>query len=368
MNRLRVARLACLILIATTLTTLPLAGAAAASDPLERGRKVTWHNTSYTDADAVKITASGKLRGGKRKLQLQAKFPGGWRTFARGHSKKSGKFHVDGKLKWYGTHKVRVRAGGRKPFKRSTKVHVSPSWAPRGAASSHGFTKSRGYRYLLDPCQKIRYQVNASDIGQPGIDLAKLAMDQVAWATGLKVRYAGTTNFVPFRKKRGKPKRGIDLVIAWAPSTAIKEFQGTTVGGLGGPLLGRSGIARKGHKKVWRIQSSGVTLNTDQWVNGTQYQGWDGPTFTAGQVLLHEIGHAFGLRHVNHADQLMYPSNGLPDPDGYFRARYSAGDLAGMQKSGLAAGCVRKAFWHARTARVAPAPIPEPTPVTVRAD
>jgi hypothetical protein len=364
-NRLRVARLACLILIATTLTTLPVAGAATATETDRAARKIVWHNTSYTDADGVQITASGKVRGGKRKLQLQVKFPGGWRTFAHGRSKKSGRFHVGGTLKWYGTHKVRVHAGGRHPVNRATKVHISPSWAPRGDASYHGFTKGSGHRYLLDPCQVVRYQVNASEVGQLGLDLARQAMEQVAWATGLKIKYAGTTKFVPFRKRRATPRRGIDLVIAWAGSAAIKAFRGTTVGGLGGPLLGRSGIARKGHRKVWRIQASGVTLNTDQWASGIQYPAWDGPSFTVGQVLLHEIGHAFGLRHVNHAEQLMYPSNGVPDADGVFRARYSAGDLAGMQQSGLAAGCVRKAFWHARTARVAPTPFPEPAAVTV---
>ncbi|MFC7495223.1 MULTISPECIES: matrixin family metalloprotease [unclassified Nocardioides] len=357
------ARLACLLLIVTTLSALPAIGTASASDPgpRERARKVTWHNTTYSDADGLKVAATGKVRGGKRKLKLQVKVPGGWRTFARGHSKKSGKFHVDGRLKWYGTHKVRIHAGGRRSFNKSTKIHVNPSWAPRGASSSHGFMKNRGYRYKFDPCQVIRYQVNASDVGPVGIDLAKMAMEQAAWASGMKVRYAGTTNFVPFAKRRAKPRRGIDLVIAWAGSDQIKRFQGNT-GGIGGPLTGRSGIARKGHNKVWRITSSGVTMNTDQWVNGTQYAGWDGPIFTVGMVLLHEIGHAFGLRHVNHPEQLMYPTTGPPDADGVYRARYSAGDLAGMRRSGLAGGCVRKALWRTRTARVSPAPVPAPVP------
>ncbi|MBB3045196.1 matrixin family metalloprotease [Nocardioides soli] len=367
MTRLRVAPLACLLLLATSLIALPVGTAGAAGpDPLQRaGQKVRWHHTTYSDADDVRLTAKGKVRGGKRSLQLQAKFPGGWRTFARGHSKKSGRFQVTGTLKWYGTHRVRLHAGGRHAFNRATKVHVRPSWEPRGKAKFHGFTKTRGHRYLFNPCQVIRYQVNDAEVGPTGRELAKQAMEQVAWATGIKVKYAGTTKVVPFRHKRTKLRKGVDLVIAWAREDRIKQFRGTTVGGLGGPLWGRAAIARKGHRKVWLTQSAGVTLNTDQWSNGTQYPAWDGPAFTVGQVLLHEIGHAFGLRHVKkHPDQLMYPSNGLPDPDGVFRARYSRGDLAGMQQSGLAAGCVRKAYWRSRTARVAPAPIPEPMPVT----
>src|SRR5262245_19304693 len=116
-------------------------------------------------------------------------------------------------------------------------------------------------------------------------------MEQVSWATGTHVKYAGKTRFVPIHKHGAVPKRGVDLVIAWAGTAAIKDFQGTTVGGVGGALRGWPGITRKGHRKVFRVQAAGVTLNADQWISGLQYPGWDGPTYTAGQVLLHEIGH-----------------------------------------------------------------------------
>jgi hypothetical protein len=375
-NRLRVARLASLVLITTTLSVLPFAGATAApatdhathqstATAVQAGKgrgKVSWSSTTYNDAAPAKITAQGKLkRKGKHKVMLQVKIPHGWRTFAKSKSKKSGSFRVAGTLKWFGTHKVRVHSGR---FNKSKKVHVQTSWTPRGKASWHTFIKNQGRRWVFNPCQTVRYKVNAADVGPAGLELAKMAMEQVAWATGTKVKYKGTTKVVPWKKKRTKLPRGTDLVIAWAGADEVKAFDGP-VGGVGGPLRGWTGRTATG-QNVWKTTTAGVTINSDDWFDGAQYPAWDGPSFTTGGTLLHEIAHAFGLNHVKkHADQLMYPSFGLPDADGVFRARYSAGDLAGMQKSGLQVGCVRKVY--RRTARVGPVDAPLPLPLVTKA-
>ena len=60
------------------------------------------------------LVAHGRVPGGKTKVTLQVKVPGGWQTLATTSSKK-GKFARTGTLDWYGKHKVRVFTPGRHP-------------------------------------------------------------------------------------------------------------------------------------------------------------------------------------------------------------------------------------------------------------
>jgi hypothetical protein len=61
--------------------------------------------------------------------------------------------------------------------------------------------------------------------------------------------------------------------------------------------------------------------------------------FAAGQstgaLLLHEIAHTVGLDHVGATSQLMYPRL-----QNTFKARFEAGDLAGLQAVGASRGCL----------------------------
>ena len=61
-------------------------------------------------------------------------------------------------------------------------------------------------------------------------------------------------------------------------------------------------------------------------------QPWSG--VGVGPVLLHELGHAVGLDHVNNATQLMNAVASSAGP-----TTYGAGDLTGLWQLGAAAGC-----------------------------
>jgi hypothetical protein len=80
-------------------------------------------------------------------------------------------------------------------------------------------------------------------------------------------------------------------------------------------------------------------------------------------VILHELGHAFGLQHVAATDEIMYPAAGNgPYPGGTFAGLYDAGDLTGLATNGLGQGC----FHQVRSFRVGdrggPVAVPAPQP------
>jgi hypothetical protein len=54
---------------------------------------------------------------------------------------------------------------------------------------------------------------------------------------------------------------------------------------------------------------------------------------TRGATLIHELGHAVGLDHVGDPRQMMYPA-----PTRH-AASYAKGDLRGLAKVGVGAGC-----------------------------
>jgi hypothetical protein len=51
-------------------------------------------------------------------------------------------------------------------------------------------------------------------------------------------------------------------------------------------------------------------------------------------LLRHELGHAMGLNHAAHSDEVMYPTISGSSP-----TDYQAGDLAGLRAVGATAGC-----------------------------
>jgi hypothetical protein len=343
--------------------------AAVSSSPAVAGRghhhghhgkkgKVVWDSTSFYSGFGA-VAAHGKVPGGKRKVKLQVKLPGSWHTFAATKSNKRGKFAISGKLDWYGTHKVRVSTSGRHRFNRSTTANVYAAYVPRGNPADHVFIKSNGYRYSFNPCKTVRYVVNADDVGPTGLLFAQLAMAQASAATGISVKFVGTSHQIPFQTDRTRLPANQDLLVSFADEAELPDFVTRNALGIGGPLGGRAARDGKGHP-LWESSQAAVVFNTTSWY--TDELGWSfqGTKPVWGEVMLHELGHAFGLDHSNGADEIMYwqSGNGVY-PDGYFRGIYAAGDLTGLNASGLAQGCLRKVnrFREGMPSRVA---APEP--------
>lgn len=322
--------------------------------------KVVWDSTTYY-AGAGAVAAHGRVPGGKKKVKLQVKLPGGWHTFASVKSSKKGTFVIGGTLSWYGQHKVRVSTSGRHPFNRSTKVNALINYAPRGNPANHVFLNHRGVRYSFDPCKTIRYVVNADDVGPAGILFAQVAMAQASAASGIPVKFVGTSHQIPFRTDNTRLPGKQNMLIAFADEAELPDFVTRSALGFGGPVQLRPARDGRG-RPVWESTQSAAVFDTNKWFGGDLDQAYIGTKPTWGEVMLHEVGHAFGLDHAPSPDEIMYwqAGNGVY-PDGYFRGLYGAGDLAGLAKDGLGQGCFRRVnrFREGAPARIlAPEPLP----------
>jgi hypothetical protein len=331
--------LAALLAIGVAAALLAVVGSTASAKP--RGGKVRWDSPS-SFYPGQPVAAHGAVPGGKRSVRLQVLVKGEWRTFAATRSKPSGRFEISGALDWYGKHKVRVYSPGRPAFSRATKVDVVVPYIPRGDKRSFDYLigNSATKNWRFNPCRTVRYKINADDVGTPGVALAQVAMAVVSQATGIKVKYTGATSMIPSQDYRARLPKRTNLVIGWATFAEVPEFAERQKSGFGGPRKGVYARDSRGRRVVATTQA-GVTLATDYYYNGFSPSYDAVGQSTTGEVLLHEIGHAFGLGHVpEHFDELMNGVTWTPWPDGHYRGLYGNGDLNGLKKVGLSQGCL----------------------------
>ena len=336
-HRSRLGGMALVAVLALVLTSLA-ASPASAADKRTKG-KVSYGTTSWT-AGTSGYAIKGKASGPRRKVALQVKWADGWHTIDKTRTKRKGKYRFTGSFDWYGAHKLRVLVPKKKSFRARTfkakKFSVAVPWTPRGATTSYLPFSDRGLTFRWNPCETVKYRINPG-LGGPGaVPVTQQAMELLERATGFKSKYVGTTTAVPIRGDRHP--RGTDLVIAWSHQDLDPRLVGAV--GVGG--TGPSPVAqfKKGKKPTWRIKTPGVTMNM---AYGAQYpMAMDDPGHeTMGLVLIHELGHAFGLDHFADDIQVMHPGNRSPAVGGYY-SRYEAGDLAGLRKLGASKGCLTK--------------------------
>ena len=140
-------------------------------------------------------------------------------------------------------------------------------------------------------------------------------MAQISAATGIQVKYVGPTTMIPAATPDAPLPQGVNLVIAWGNNTEVPEFGARSADGLGGPGKGFYAKDAQG-RRVTMTTEAGVTLQTEAW-NGSYDPTLESLTRpTVGHLLLHEIGHAFGLDHSVGADEMMFGGAWAAEPDG----------------------------------------------------
>ncbi len=313
------------VTVLTPVTMPSAAPAAAGSLPTA----VTAQTSAESVALGTRVTVSGTVTPqdlvAPREVVLQFRTGTGWREMARMATDATGGYMFPVPTDWYGDHVLRVVAPLTVAFAEGVSelrtVSVTPQYPPRGSSSAWKlFPNSARW----DPCTVVEYRTNLGRAPKGTLRLIDRAFRIVHAATGLTFRHAGATRKVPFSggsEQKQFHTRG--LVVAWTTPKVVRALTGSSAG-VGGA------ISQSVDGGAWRYVRGGVSIDATQRfpVRGLR-KGQ-----STGALLLHEIAHAMGLTHVQAKSQLMYPSLRRTH-----RARYEAGDLAGLRAVGAAQGC-----------------------------
>ena len=202
-----------------------------------------------------------------------------------------------------------------------------------------------------NPCQVITVRVNdrwaagTSSQRSAAIKDVRTAIAKLSAATGIPVRYAGTTSQIPTNTSSSSwwnRQGSAEIVVAWVNQS--KSYARTNLlNRVGrGYAAGTGGYAYK----FWRVGNapwSGATgrgfVVIDASQNGKFRAGF-GRGETRGALLMHELGHSVGLMHVGSTSELMYPTMLYRSGAGY-----NAGDRVGLARLGVRSGCIAVPGW-----------------------
>jgi hypothetical protein len=257
-----------------------------------------------------------------RVVRLEERVGGRWRSRAVRTSTRAGAFRftvpagVTERTRPFRV--VARRAGGLRALRSAVlTVAVARPRTPAGPPH-YALTYRDGQVLRWASCTPIPYLLNPAGAPADWAETVKSALGQVTAATGYTFANHGTTI-------AGAQQADHAIVLQWAG--AVQDP------GLAGNVVGRT---------YWRASSVGgsaMTIESAGIVMDTQLLTW-GPATRAAmirQVLLHELGHAMGLGHVEDRRQVMNSSS-----DGTLQ-HYQNGDLAGLSAVGRSAGPCRDA-------------------------
>jgi hypothetical protein len=165
-----------------------------------------------------------------------------------------------------------------------------------------------------DPCVPISWRLYKPGAPKGAVALLKKSFNKVSAITGLVFEYRG---YAPRSAVRGGTA---GITIGFMPRSSMLEVEGVPDASGSASL---SGFEMADGRIVYT--SATVTLLRSRFSPRAKVSVWE-------PLILHELGHAVGLDHVDDRSQVMYPY------EQSFRS-YQYGDEAGLKLLGAAAGC-----------------------------
>jgi hypothetical protein len=334
--------------------TVSLVAAPAEAAPRRTRVSATLSASTTNPGGVVVVSGTVKDKGKtKRTVVLEQKIATGWRKVAKVRSRRTGAYAMTVPTSWFYSSRLRTRVvktrRHRGDTSRARRLSVVPAYVPMGSPET--WAPLGGYGDRFDPCRTLTYGINTSratpDAGTVSTGIHN-AIALVSQATGVRFRFVGETGAMPLDEKftRSEPT----IVFAFTTDAESPHDLGPTTAARGGYDRTRWARDARG-KRVYEALNGGVVydLTDTATMTPTQFQ----------QLTLHELGHVMGLGHVAPTDQYMNPGPAFYD----LPLAYQAGDLNGLSKVGLQAGCLRP-LRHGRT----PALEPRPVPVAVTLD
>ena len=330
---LRTPVLAAVAMLGTGVLTAALLAAPAEAAPRKTRVSGTLSATA-ANPGAAPVTISGYVKDKgrtKRRVVLEQKIASGWRKVSRTRSDKSGAYAMTVPTGWFYSSKLRARVVRTRKHRGATsrahRLSVVPAYVPGGSPASWARLRREGDRW--NPCKTVTYGINSSRATPDAASVATGIHNTIALvsqASGVTFKFVGETSAAPFDKRfrRKEPM----LTFAFTTDGETPLDLGPTYAARGGS--DRTVWSRDARgKRMLRIRDGGVLydLTDTATMTATQFQ----------QLTLHEMGHAMGLGHVAPTDQYM-----TAGPELYnLPLAYQAGDLTGLAKVGLQAGCVK---------------------------
>jgi hypothetical protein len=183
-----------------------------------------------------------------------------------------------------------------------------------------------------NPCQQaITYQVNLTGLPEPKraamLGQVNDGFARLSAADGMTYRYTGSTAFVP--QHGNLTDAPAEIVVAVVARSATDFFSTDTALGVGGT---KSSTWSNEQGEGSAVVRGFVVLDA---AKTTSLKAGFGKGESQGNLILHELGHATGLDHVQSEAEQMNPELTWSAPKGYGR-----GDLIGLKKLGKEAGCI----------------------------
>ncbi len=160
----------------------------------------------------------------------------------------------------------------------------------------------------------------------------RTVVSRISSYTGITFSYKGSTTEVP--QVGSMVKQSAELVIAFTSPSRTNYALAGSVMGVGGYQSYWASRTANGKTTYTVAAVRGfVVIDTPQML--AQTRGGFGTGARRSNLLLHEVGHAFGLAHVSTPTQQMYPVLSSASPNGM-----ASGDRLGLSKVGKGAGCI----------------------------